>query len=169
MLARDSGASSRHRELKKRSLEVPCVHGIKISRRPAYGLHSQPVHRQGGTNPIDCASRCPPRQLPICPVWPVAVAGGLAFFIMLSALFYGHPPLRRSLVTLYQLLIAAVRYLRRYLAGDRLSAGVSELRQAFERLGPTYIKFGQLIASSSGLFPERWRSRVSAQPRPRAA
>ena len=52
---------------------------------------------------------------------------GLAFFIMLSALFYGHPPLRRSLVTLYQLLIAAVRYLRRYLAGDRLSAGPSEL------------------------------------------
>ena len=81
---------------------------------------------------------------------------GLAFFVMLSALFYGHPPLRRSLVTLYQLLIAGVRYLRRYLAGDRLSAGPSELRQAFERLGPTYIKFGQLIASSSGLFPERY-------------
>lgn len=81
---------------------------------------------------------------------------GLAFFVMLSALFYGHPPLRRSIVTLYQLLIAAVRYLRRYLAGDRVAAGPSELRQAFERLGPTYIKFGQLIASSSGLFPERY-------------
>ena len=28
------------------------------------------------------------------------------------------------------------------------------LRHAFERLGPTYIKFGQVIASSKGLFPE---------------
>jgi aarF domain-containing kinase len=28
------------------------------------------------------------------------------------------------------------------------------LRLAFERLGPTYIKFGQVIASSKGLFPE---------------
>ncbi len=28
------------------------------------------------------------------------------------------------------------------------------MRLAFERLGPTYIKFGQVIASSKGLFPE---------------
>ena len=28
------------------------------------------------------------------------------------------------------------------------------LRRAFEQLGPTYIKFGQVIASSKGLFPE---------------
>ena len=30
----------------------------------------------------------------------------------------------------------------------------SELRRAFEELGPTYVKLGQLIASSPGLFPE---------------
>ncbi|HEX8794313.1 MAG TPA: AarF/UbiB family protein, partial [Polyangiaceae bacterium] len=30
------------------------------------------------------------------------------------------------------------------------------LRTAFEDLGPTYIKLGQLIASSQGLFPERY-------------
>ena len=89
--------------------------------------------------------------------WSLALwLAGLAFVVMLSTLFYGHPPLRRSLVTLYQLLVAAFRYLRRYLAGDKQAAGPSELRQAFERLGPTYIKFGQLIASSSGLFPERY-------------
>ncbi len=89
--------------------------------------------------------------------WSLALwLAGLAFVVVLSALFYGHPPLRRSFVTLYQLLVAAARYLRRRMAGDKQAAGPSELRQAFERLGPTYIKFGQLIASSSGLFPERY-------------
>lgn len=29
-----------------------------------------------------------------------------------------------------------------------------QLRQAFERLGPTYVKLAQLVASSPGLFPE---------------
>jgi ubiquinone biosynthesis protein len=30
------------------------------------------------------------------------------------------------------------------------------LRVAFARLGPTYVKLGQLIASSPGMFPEEW-------------
>jgi predicted unusual protein kinase regulating ubiquinone biosynthesis (AarF/ABC1/UbiB family) len=30
------------------------------------------------------------------------------------------------------------------------------IRRAFEELGPTYIKLGQLVASSQGLFPERY-------------
>jgi predicted unusual protein kinase regulating ubiquinone biosynthesis (AarF/ABC1/UbiB family) len=33
-------------------------------------------------------------------------------------------------------------------------AAASELRRAFERLGPTYVKLAQLIASSPGLFPD---------------
>lgn len=82
--------------------------------------------------------------------------GMLSFIVVLGALFYGHPPLRRSLVTLFELQRALFRYVRRWLAGDRVAAGPSELRQAFERLGPTYLKFGQLIASSSGLFPDRY-------------
>ena len=36
---------------------------------------------------------------------------------------------------------------------ERLSAA-AELRRLFEDLGPTYIKFGQIIASSPGLFPD---------------
>lgn len=40
-----------------------------------------------------------------------------------------------------------------WLLGDRLPAPV-RLRHAFERLGPTYIKLGQFIASSPSLFPE---------------
>lgn len=36
----------------------------------------------------------------------------------------------------------------------RSAAGASEIRRAFEELGPTYVKLAQLIASSPGLFPE---------------
>ncbi|HEX3842601.1 MAG TPA: AarF/UbiB family protein [Acidimicrobiales bacterium] len=38
---------------------------------------------------------------------------------------------------------------------DRSRAGLSQrLRPAFERLGPTYIKLGQLLSSGEGIFPE---------------
>lgn len=37
---------------------------------------------------------------------------------------------------------------------DRPAAAAHELREAFGRLGPTYVKLAQLIASSPGLFPD---------------
>ena len=51
-------------------------------------------------------------------------------------------------------------------------AGLSRrLRQAFERLGPTYIKLGQIISAGEGIFPEELvrefrllRDRVPAEP-----
>jgi ubiquinone biosynthesis protein len=57
--------------------------------------------------------------------------------------------------------------------GQHLSrAGLSRrLRRAFERLGPTYIKLGQILSSGEGLFPEELvaefrlcRDRVPAEP-----
>jgi aarF domain-containing kinase len=36
------------------------------------------------------------------------------------------------------------------------NVGPAIVRHAFEDLGPTYIKLGQLVASSQGLFPERY-------------
>ena len=30
------------------------------------------------------------------------------------------------------------------------------VRRAFERLGPTFVKAGQLMSSSPGLFPDTW-------------
>src|SRR6185437_12924852 len=37
----------------------------------------------------------------------------------------------------------------------RSRAGLSRrLRRSFERLGPTYIKLGQILSSGEGLFPE---------------
>ena len=45
------------------------------------------------------------------------------------------------------------------------------LRNAFERLGPTYIKLGQIISSGEGIFPEELveqfrtlRDKVKAKP-----
>src|SRR5207237_10178873 len=51
-------------------------------------------------------------------------------------------------------------------------AGLSRrLRQAFERLGPTYIKLGQIISSGEGIFPDELvgefrllRDRVAPEP-----
>jgi aarF domain-containing kinase len=41
-------------------------------------------------------------------------------------------------------------------ARGRKNVAPTALRHAFEELGPTYIKLGQLVASSHGLFPERY-------------
>jgi len=41
-------------------------------------------------------------------------------------------------------------------SGGNPSPGPIVIRRAFEELGPTYIKLGQLVASSQGLFPERY-------------
>ncbi len=80
----------------------------------------------------------------------------LAFVLALTGMFLGHPPLRRTLFAAYKLLLAFVAYLRLRMQGNRQNAGPRALRLCFEQLGPTYIKFGQLIASSSGLFPDRY-------------
>jgi ubiquinone biosynthesis protein len=55
---------------------------------------------------------------------------------------------------------------------DRSRAGLSlRLRRAFERLGPTYIKLGQIISSGEGIFPDELvtefqllRDRVTPEP-----
>jgi ubiquinone biosynthesis protein len=55
---------------------------------------------------------------------------------------------------------------------ERSRAGLSRrLRRAFERLGPTYIKLGQILSSGEGLFPEELvtefrlcRDQVPAEP-----
>jgi ubiquinone biosynthesis protein len=63
--------------------------------------------------------------------------------------------------------------LRERRAGDSVSrAGISRrLRKAAERLGPTYIKLGQIISSGEGIFPSELvdefklcRDRVPAEP-----
>jgi ubiquinone biosynthesis protein len=65
-------------------------------------------------------------------------------------------------------------YLRERRLGDRSAsrAGISlRLRKAFEKLGPTYIKLGQILSSGEGIFPDELvsqfkllRDRVPAEP-----
>jgi predicted unusual protein kinase regulating ubiquinone biosynthesis (AarF/ABC1/UbiB family) len=61
----------------------------------------------------------------------------------------------RFLVTTGVFLRRAAEWLRRRMRGER-GHGPELVRAAFEDLGPTYIKLGQIIASSHGLFPETY-------------
>ena len=86
------------------------------------------------------------------------------------------PPLRRMGTTLRHIGPAlGLWYLReRRRGGTESIAGISRrLRVAAEKLGPTYIKLGQIIASGDGVFPPelvaefKWcRDQVTAEPWP---
>jgi predicted unusual protein kinase regulating ubiquinone biosynthesis (AarF/ABC1/UbiB family) len=81
-------------------------------------------------------------------VWSaVAVLGALAFLRSRTV--------RRVFVTAWAGLKVFGRALWARLRGRRAETPAI-VRSAFEDLGPTYIKLGQLVASSEGLFPERY-------------
>ena len=61
---------------------------------------------------------------------------------------------RRAARTVHVAARHGARGWRRSRSEDRERVIAAELRYAFEELGPTYVKLGQLIASSPGLFPE---------------
>jgi ubiquinone biosynthesis protein len=83
------------------------------------------------------------------------------------------PPLGRFVITGIRLSRALIVWwlLDRRKGPEISGAGLSRrLREAFETLGPTYIKLGQIISSGQGLFPEylvdefkRCRDRVPAE------
>jgi predicted unusual protein kinase regulating ubiquinone biosynthesis (AarF/ABC1/UbiB family) len=79
----------------------------------------------------------------------LAALVGLGLLLLVASL--ASRTLRRILVTAWVILTAIARRL-----GDRDATGPIVIRRAFEELGPTYIKLGQLVASSQGLFPERY-------------
>jgi aarF domain-containing kinase len=79
----------------------------------------------------------------------LAVLIGLVAIVFVASLV--SRTLNRILATTWVVLTAIARRL-----GDRDATGPVVIRRAFEELGPTYIKLGQLVASSQGLFPERY-------------
>jgi aarF domain-containing kinase len=83
------------------------------------------------------------------------VEGGAIAFGLFLVLVLVSRTARRVLVTSYvgAKAITAAWILR---FRGRPDPGPVVVRRAFEELGPTYIKLGQLIASSQGLFPERY-------------
>ena len=84
------------------------------------------------------------------------------------------PPGRRVFTVISRLVAAVVPWLWRRRRGQYASIEASRsdisrrLRLAAERLGPTYIKLGQIISSGEGLFPPELVERVQEVPRPGA-
>jgi len=68
---------------------------------------------------------------------------------------------KRVLETVRVAFRTAFRWLRAKLRGDA-QAGPVAVRTAFEELGTTYVKLGQLVASSHGLFPEPYCNELRA-------
>jgi aarF domain-containing kinase len=95
---------------------------------------------------------------------PDLVALGLALLVALAAfaVLRGDRPLAVAFATIGRLVTTGwvvVRYaaigITRKLRGEH-DIGPGLVRNAFEDLGPTYLKLGQIIASSHGLFPDAY-------------
>src|SRR5580693_3582923 len=78
---------------------------------------------------------------------------GVAILALVAVL--GSRTVRRILATTWVGLKAVGAAVVVRSRGNR-EPGPIVVRRAFEELGPTYIKLGQLVASSQGLFPERY-------------
>jgi aarF domain-containing kinase len=94
---------------------------------------------------------------PAIPDFSAPPRGSLAVWIAVGVLgvgaLLGSRTGRRVLATAGVAAKAASKGLAARLRGQE-SAGPAIVRSAFEDLGPTYVKLGQLVASSQGLFPE---------------
>jgi aarF domain-containing kinase len=94
---------------------------------------------------------------PVIPALSSAPRGSLAIWMAVGVLGVGalltSRTGRRVLTTAGIALRAAATGVGQRICG-RQDAGPPAVRRAFEDLGPTYVKLGQLIASSEGLFPE---------------
>src|SRR5690606_31233951 len=84
------------------------------------------------------------------PTWIIVLSALLALTLIALA---SSRTARRFLVTSMVLGRAVLLALGSRLLGRKGTFPV-RLREAFERLGPTYVKLAQLVASSEGLFPE---------------
>ena len=119
-------------------------------------------------------TECTPESLPASPVASAAAAmvalsgspipelsspprGSMAVWIAVGIVgvgaLLGSRTGRRLLVTGGVAARAAAKGVVAHARGQE-NAGPGIVRTAFEDLGPTYVKLGQLVASSQGLFPE---------------
>jgi aarF domain-containing kinase len=98
----------------------------------------------------------------VSPPDTLALGVALLVAVVAFAILRGDRPLAIGFATIARLFTTAWVFLRyagigiaRKLRGER-DLGPTLVRNAFEDLGPTYLKLGQLIASSHGLFPEAY-------------
>jgi aarF domain-containing kinase len=79
----------------------------------------------------------------------------VALLFVITVLGLSSRTVRRFGYTAFVLIGAFVRTRLDRLRGDKTTAPV-RLREAFESLGPTYVKLAQLVASSEGMFPDAY-------------
>src|SRR6185437_13146144 len=85
--------------------------------------------------------------------WALVIVAGMGLLLLLAVVV--SRTVRRILATTWVVAKATTNAFGARLRG-RKNPGPVVMRKAFEDLGPTYIKLGQLVASSQGLFPERY-------------
>ncbi|HEX4447018.1 MAG TPA: AarF/UbiB family protein [Polyangiaceae bacterium] len=86
-------------------------------------------------------------------LWAIVIVAGAALLLLVAILV--SRTAKRLVATGWVGFRAVGRAVGARLGGNR-APGPAVVRRAFEELGPTYIKLGQLVASSQGLFPERY-------------
>jgi predicted unusual protein kinase regulating ubiquinone biosynthesis (AarF/ABC1/UbiB family) len=108
-----------------------------------------------GAEPLPIAASAAPMALAgtaamvkVSPLAWIALAGAAALASVVVS-----RTVRRMIVTVAVAIKSAWKMLVARVRGKKDAAPII-VREAFEDLGPTYVKLGQLVASSQGLFPE---------------
>jgi|SRR5580658_6523997 aarF domain-containing kinase len=99
----------------------------------------------------------PPVALAVSVTWRDPVVVGVAVGLLLVVVFAVSRTGRRVAATGW-VVVKRLTAAAFALLGGRATPAPVIIRRSFEDLGPTYIKLGQLVASSQGLFPERYCS-----------
>ena len=144
------GSELRRGTRARAAVDDACAGGFRVRCRACHDagkrpddLHAWAAPAVATTSAVELAPRLTPTQ------WLVVGAAAGAIAVATSR------TLRRVLALSAVALKSAARGLVAKLRGER-DAAPKVVRLAFEDLGPTYIKLGQLVASSQGLFPERY-------------
>jgi aarF domain-containing kinase len=122
---------------------VRCTECFQSGREPAEGKRPS----------LTAVTRRSERTLMGTEVRPSAWAAHA--IVAAGGIVYASRTVRRVVRTTLVAAKGIARWVFRKLRGDRDPAP-AVIREAFEELGPTYVKLGQLVASSHGLFPERY-------------
>jgi predicted unusual protein kinase regulating ubiquinone biosynthesis (AarF/ABC1/UbiB family) len=122
----------------------------RVRCRPCFDCCAEPlpIAASIGAAPLAVASSA--ALVRVSPLAWLAIAGAASLATLLAS-----RTARRLAVTIAVALKSAWRMAVARVRGKKDAAPIV-VRQAFEELGPTYVKLGQLVASSQGIFPERY-------------
>ena len=122
--------------------------GPRVRCRPCFASGAEPLPIAASVNPAPLAVASGLAMVRVSPLAWLAMVGAASVVTLLAS-----RTARRLTVTMAVAIKSACRMLVARVRGKKNAAPII-VRQAFEELGPTYVKLGQLVASSQGLFPE---------------